>query len=112
MANILTDLFFEIEFMDGIRAEIDGRRVLQYTLKGNGIYEDGLGADYEYLVNSISAGKAIILYKGSMARGTSEKERIINTDNIRTIIPVSIKESELYTKKRSLNHSPPYRTLE
>lgn len=79
-------MFFEIEFMDGVKRIIDSRAVMQYTFypSENRVRPEGWGCCMEYFVSSLSQGKALVLCDGFQSIHP-EMSEVINTVNIRTI---------------------------
>jgi len=80
-------IFFEIEFMDGVKRTIDSRAVLQwhYGADTNRIVPDGWGCCMEYFVSSLSLGKAIVICNDWRAGTCHEENEVINAVNIRII---------------------------
>lgn len=86
-------MFFEIEFMDGVKRIIDSRGVMQYRKSPSETRTviDGWGCCMEYFITSLSQGKAIVITKNWREHCTEDESEVINTVNIRNIKPVDAK---------------------
>ena len=84
---------YEIEYKDGKKELIDRTRVCQYRIESEnidinpGIHIYGTGAGVDYIVESLRRNKPIIIFRNIGITDHSDIERIINTHDIRAIIP-------------------------
>lgn len=87
-------MFYEIEFMDGVKRIIDSRGVMQYRAGPSSTRTsvDGWGCCMEYFITSLSQGKALVIVADWRKHPRREDDaETINVANIRSIKPVDSK---------------------